>query len=622
MRKIALMALSVFLLSAHSIKAENNSGDALMNKLMQVNAEWEKQPEAGTLMANTTINNAHSFNDWIATHLMLVESVLSKRDVSNLSATQQANRKRLLAELNGYWHLRPFPVNNYVNYKTPVFIDRTGNHCAVGYLMQQSGAESLARKIDAEQKFAYVRDIKVGGVKEWADENGFTLQELAWIQPSYPAFSNAESMGGGLNGAVNTIAIDPATQNVYAAGTFTQAASGPYCNNIAVWISGISSFGWVPLGPGTNGTVNAIVINNNMVYAAGEFTTAGGITAPHVAVFDIGTGQWQALGALDSTVRALTFFNGDLYAGGDFTGNVAKWTGSNWQAINGNLITGSVRALEVYNNMLVIGGNFDIATGAPRQHAIGYDGNQLVLMGFGTPTPVNDFETHLGKLYAACDVAWNGDSCALAFFDGNDWQVDIKPGVNTINSYFSGNAISKLVSVDSTLYAAGDFNCGGMMFYGANLMAYRKQVYAPDTTVYSVFDPLALPDAPVKALALAGNQLYFGGQFVFNLSGMGGGDSLNHVAYLATGPFNSVRQPQLSKVQLTVYPNPSKGQVRLQCGEAIKQLQVLDINGKEVLSASNTAASPTINLEGLSSGTYFIKVVTAKGAGETRFVKE
>jgi hypothetical protein len=65
-----------------------------------------------------------------------------------------------------------------------------------------------------EQKYAYVHEIKVSGVAEWAAKNGFTLDELAWIQPGYPVQSNAQDMEGGLNGPVNAIAIDPINQTV------------------------------------------------------------------------------------------------------------------------------------------------------------------------------------------------------------------------------------------------------------------------------------------------------------------------------------------------------------------------------------------------------------------------
>jgi len=51
--------------------------------------------------------------------------------------------------------------------------------------MQQSGDEPLAQAISTAENFQYVKDIKTQGVNHWASENGFILEELALIQPSY-----------------------------------------------------------------------------------------------------------------------------------------------------------------------------------------------------------------------------------------------------------------------------------------------------------------------------------------------------------------------------------------------------------------------------------------------------
>ncbi len=174
------------------VYAANNT---VLSKLVIVNAEWTEQKDGIALLDKFSVAGDKNYNDWIATHLMLVEATLKSRSVSHLSKAQAANRANCLNELRGYWQAGSFPINDYVNYKTPVFIDRKGTHCAVGYLMMRSGHNDLAKKINSEQPFAYVYEIKTNGVKEWADKNGFTLGELAWIQPTYPCV-NAECSTG------------------------------------------------------------------------------------------------------------------------------------------------------------------------------------------------------------------------------------------------------------------------------------------------------------------------------------------------------------------------------------------------------------------------------------------
>jgi hypothetical protein len=596
-----------------------------LTALKNVNAQWVHQPEFQHIAATTTFGSNYTYNDWIATHLMLVEQTLRARDISHLSASQIKNRLQLLDKLNDYWQAATFPVNDFLPYKNPVFIDRKGTHCAVGYLMQQSGAEALAKQIDAEQKFAYIHEIKVSGVKEWAHHYGFTIDELAWIQPGYPPTIEAQDMNKGFDGTVNALAIHASSGWVYAAGNFSQSTKGQPCDNIAVWISGFAGYDWIQVGDGVNGTVHTLMLHNDKLYVGGEFTMANNQPAAHVAVYDINTGQWQAMGSLDSTVRALAIYNNEVYAGGDFTGMIAKWDGNNWQPVNNSLIgPGSVRALEVWNNQLVIGGNFDIITGALRKHVVAYDGTQINIMGFGTLTPVNDFEVHQNQLYAACDFVEGTDTCALAIFDtlNAEWQVAVKShGSSGWLNHLEGNAFKQLLSGSEGLLVAGDFFCSSGMTTGANLLHYTSIAFPNDTNVYMALEPLLFTDAPVNCLAQAGVDIYFGGDFIQNNYY----DTLNYVGQIQLLTTH-INEKAKIKTTISAFPNPTTLSILLQCNNAseiITGYELYDATGKLMLHQKVNAAQQNISLQSLASGIYTIKVATANGANETlRVVKQ
>lgn len=79
---------------------------------------------------------------------------------------------------------------------------------------------------------------------------------------------------------------------------------------------------WTPMGPITGGStfsrVLALRSYRGSLYAGGEFTSIGGISANRIARWDSAT--WNAVGAgTDATVRALTEYDGDLIVGGDFS---------------------------------------------------------------------------------------------------------------------------------------------------------------------------------------------------------------------------------------------------------------------------------------------------------------
>lgn len=612
MKKLYLLIVLFTVLVIGSSTASN------FNKLKEVNAEWMNNSD-GQILAST-FNTSHNltFNDWITTHLMLVEKTLRMRPVEHLTFKQREKRMELLDELNSYWHAGTYPVNDYLPYKNPVFIDRNGTHCAVGYLMLQSGSETLARAIDADDKFVYVKNINTDGVAEWAETNGFTIDELAWIQPGYPAQFNVEDMDGGLNGPVMTIAVDPSTEMIYAGGSFTGSTIGNPCNGIAMYINGIAGWDWIGLGAGVNGQVNSILIHNNKLYAGGSFSSAGSVSASNIAIFDLATQQWQAMGSLDSTVNALAVYNNEIYAGGNFTGFVSKWTGSQWQDINQGFIYGEgVRALEEWNNTLLIGGSFELITGALRKHVASFDGTYMGASGMGTLTPVNDFEIFHDTIYAACDFVSGTDTCAIAKFSNIDWEIFLKPYSGAFDN-FGGTSIKSFLSTQDKLFCAGEFSCTSGLFYGNNIMELRSDISGQTFCV-----PLLIVDDVIRSLARSSNTIVLGGDFSTAL-----GDTLNNVAQL----FDVITDisglgVQKSNVQLSVYPNPVSDVLHLKLKDHVSDdpymIRIIDQTGREIIIRKMIAQDLTINLSGiLTNGLYFLQAFDKEGVlvGSNRVV--
>ena len=565
--------LLLILLFAALSSAANES---IIHHLLEVNTEWKNQSDAQQHALTCDAVNNTTFDDWIATHLMLVEQTLRQRSTEQLSHQQTANRYALLNELNSYWHSRAFPVNDYLSYKNPVFIDRTGNHCAVGFLMKQSGASALAQEINSKQKFAFIKDITIDGVADWASTNGFTLDELAWIQPGYPVAYTVSSLEGGLNGTVNCMVTSSSNPAIYAGGSFTSSTKGASCNGIAMYISGIAGMDWLGLGTGVNGTVNSILIHNDALYVGGEFTMAGSVPANNIAIFDLLTYQWMSIGSLDAEVTSLAIYNNEIYAGGKFTGYISKWNGSQWQDVSQGFIYGEgVRTLEVWDNLLLIGGKFELATGALRRHVATFDGTQMGSSGFGTVTPVNDFEVFRDTLYAACDFVDGTDTCAIARLVNYDWEIAIKP-FQSMMDYFDGISIKQLMAEDNQLFCAGEFAAFSGMIYGSNLMKIDNVLNGQWN-----LSPLLLTDNRINTIAPLDNTICFGGSFI-----AAGNDTLNHIGVFSNSLLG-IDVPRLNTPDLfEVYPNPASNYFRIHLKEfaAGKDLwlKICDVTGREV----------------------------------------
>lgn len=186
--------------------------------------------------------------------------------------------------------------------------------------------------------------------------------------------------GVGVDGAVFTLAVYHG--DLYAAGSFVHAG-GKTVNNVARW----DGSDWFELqGPsdvGTDQTVTAMTVFDDAVII-GSGDTAGGVPVNYVARWDGST--WSALGdGLDSSVRAFTEYNGDLYAGGFFSvaggttvNHVARWDGSNWSALGGGtggFGGGIVYALGVFDGALYVGGTFSTAGAVTANGIARWDGS-------------------------------------------------------------------------------------------------------------------------------------------------------------------------------------------------------------------------------------------------------
>ncbi len=258
-------------------------------------------------------------------------------------------------------------------------------------------------------------DLYVGGDFDQFSGAGATVP-ASRIARTNSLFGGWEPVGAGFNGTVH--AITRFNGSVYAAGSFT-ASGGTARNRIARWDGTL----WQPVvnqptpGPdGTNDTVRAMVgytsgIRNVILVVGGDFTTAGGVAANRVAQYNVNTlvvgATWSALGpGFNGTVNALARFNGSTYAAGNFTlsgstpvSRIARWDGTAWQPVGGG-VNGAVYALTVSNGTLVVGGNFTNAGGVPETENLArWDGSSWSSIGGGTEGTVRALASFNGELH-------------------------------------------------------------------------------------------------------------------------------------------------------------------------------------------------------------------------------
>jgi hypothetical protein len=220
---------------------------------------------------------------------------------------------------------------------------------------------------------------------------------------------------------------------------------------------------------GFNGNVEALLVDaEGNLYAAGWFTTAGGVSANLIAKWDgsswssLGSGIW---GDGVPFVKDLAFDgSGNLYVGGNFESaggisayNMAKWNGSTWMALGNGLTGGSVMAVAVdASNNVYAGGAFTNSGSSTIYNIAKWNGSSWSTPGGGLGDYVRKLEFDLaGNLYACGDFRISSYYNVGILTPGYSWKaLGGTYGNGTgFNNYIWGLSIAP----NGNIYASGFF---------------------------------------------------------------------------------------------------------------------------------------------------------------------
>lgn len=151
----------------------------------------DHQNNINTILQNEGIAHLGGFDDSvperkkIKAHLSYVHELLSRANHREQSEAWKAKRKKGLHHLMEYIQAEAFPVNTKYKGRRPCFVDEHNNYCAVAYLLKTAGQNDLVQAINRQFQYGYVLDMDDANFLNWVAQSGFTLRELAMIQPAY-----------------------------------------------------------------------------------------------------------------------------------------------------------------------------------------------------------------------------------------------------------------------------------------------------------------------------------------------------------------------------------------------------------------------------------------------------
>jgi len=442
-----LLFLTTNFLIAQALKPSDSA--SLSQHLQEINKEWQHYGNHLTASANQLTFSADE--ERIQLHLQLVHQILSSKNTNHLNQTQRAKRSQHLAVLVEYTQKAIFPKNNLHQSRQPYFVDHQENACAVGYLLQEDGQDILVNQIKSEKNYSYIADLvkEYPAIIDWANNNGFTVEELAWIQPGYPpAPTDWHPVGndGGIEGQINVMKTNYDGSLLYMAGDFT-SVDGVSANSIIAW----DGNNWQTLGEGVTGEIHALDVTSGVtdrVYIAGNFVLNNNTNHTNIAIWD-GT-SWTGLqeGDMEGTVFDIKY-QGQLYIGGDFQ----KVNGEHMpylakKPFNDTEWNNEVRLYNSNNNTYdTIPNAFSVD--APVHSITRVDGRFLVAGEFTTTAPgvISNSINTLSTNY-------------LAYWGANNWETGftgVHPPVASVE-HLAGRLY--MASFDEIPYAVSIFNNG------------------------------------------------------------------------------------------------------------------------------------------------------------------
>ncbi|MEW6159676.1 MAG: choice-of-anchor D domain-containing protein, partial [Verrucomicrobiota bacterium] len=344
--------------------------------------------------------------------------------------------------------------------------------------------------------FASARALTVSGSSLYV---GGAFDQAGAVSATGLAMWNGNTWGALGSGVSDVQALATSGSSLYVGGSFS-AAGGVPANFIAKW----DGSNWSALGQGLDSSVNVIVVSGNDIYAGGNFTRADGMPANGVAKWN--GSSWSALDSAVSgpgfskEVRALAIAGTHLYVAGDFTTaggisalGIAKWDGNNWSALGGGGLSREVNAMAVLENQLFVGHSRTSETNP--HYIMKWDGTKWLPVE-GLNGGVLALATSAGNLYAGgwFTTAGGIPAKSVAKWDGIRWSP--------LDSGLDGTVMALVASGDH-VFAGGQFsNAGGIP---------AKSVAKWDGSRWSALGEGV--DGSVSALVLAGSTLYIGGRF-------------------------------------------------------------------------------------------------------------
>ncbi|MDP4220347.1 MAG: T9SS type A sorting domain-containing protein [Bacteroidota bacterium] len=429
---------------------------------------------------------------------------------------------------------------------------------------------------------------------------------------------------------------------------------------------------------GIQGTVKALLLDNDTMYVAGDFLFAGGVRVNHVAKWS--GSEWLPLGANLSEYKltpvALAKYNGELYIGNDTqtdSTSFLRLRNGKWSAplVSGVSMDGQIWSLAKYKNMLVVGGEYTTINQDTFNGIALWDGSKFQHLGsgFGPFASADHFTPLVAALLPKDSSLYAGGgfgsadgkpAYCVARWDGNAWSaLDDDPRMSPGDTEYYKFTVYSLCSRADTIFIGGDFdyeNRGLAIFDGKHFQQVTDTIPQPPgvgmyvNAMETGSDKLYLAGGldvlgmsiltPQPACLQNGNRFSLGKGIPYSYES----DAINSMKLtgknelVVVGAFsdaggipsqgiaiwhegsNSVSARQIGNGELSIYPNPASASITIASSLPLLHVSITDMLGNEIASLSSSTGELNWSTLALPNGIYTCIVQNGAKRLERKFV--
>jgi len=610
MKKLTLKILFSCFVCSTAFGLHQSEKTLLFHHLRDVNKEWNLRDAENY----SEVVSFESDIERIEKHLLLVEKNLRAISIFHLSKQSKLNRLSMLDVLHDYAMSKNFPINTGHKIRQPYFIDNYGTYCAVGFLVKESGFDYISKLIAEKQNFAFVREINSPDLLKWSEDFGFTIEELAWIQPMYSPTQSYTQIGEGANGQVSKSVTFGSKW--FFGGEFDSLNNLP-CLKMGVYENGQLSC----LGNGLDGEINDMDYDvSTGLKVSGHFQN--GSTLYPLANYLSGLWSFDSIPTRPNARSTASFAASNYF----YTviddpieqGNQELWKLSNevWELVA--IIHGTINEIGTYGSLY---GDFDSVKVFLDNSWENYNSKNVLLRNYS-----GECQTIIGLVP---DIIYAFEKIGSTIYVGGSAGLAANSSGSLVSSVLNGVAQPMLTVADlglsinydvfdmkkrdnSSFYIVGNFKGSLNSFYDMNNIGL-VQTGLSSVVSFGYFDQT------IHTLGTIGNSFCVGGEFSKNsLGGMNATPYIQYLNRLAKFEgYLSIDEINSGTFDLSLYPNPSKGELNIQANQ-IEKVEILNAVGSLVHEENKNI----IDLSHLPNGIYFVRVFDQHGnSAKAKWIK-